>query len=389
MEIPDLLQEVPRHPVGQLLTFKEHPKIALVDLGRDASVALRESMDISRPPDSGGAIDGAWILPTLGVGSTAASSLLAGNIFLATANPATLMTIGAGVGSAVVGPAGIVAQAPFVAASAALTPVLVPVMLFTTVSSVMICARLDRVQRTLGRLFEAVEVVRRLLDAEDYARLESAAEQIDEIRSEFEHVRQFSDDVKFKLAVVAKDVKVLKKKFECLLAKVVESDAEARLLVSHLNRFFLASLLDIQVDLLRLYLGLQDAPATVEFRHARLREKVERYGNDFRQILDDDPVGAFHRRLKGEMAKSRWRRRVSARLRLPFRNKLGKQIRNVRAVRNDSNSVRARIRGWTYAFDSATDESRKQTIVIYRKSDDERTIHAYHTRDLQLRQAVA
>ena len=33
----------------------------------------------------------------------------------------------------------------------------------------MMCARLDHVQRTLGRLFEVVKGVRRLLDAEDYA----------------------------------------------------------------------------------------------------------------------------------------------------------------------------------------------------------------------------
>ena len=387
--MPDLQEEVPRHPVGQLLTYKDHPEIALVDLGRDASAALRASLAPSRPFDSGGAIDSAWLLPTLGAGSTAASSLLAGNVFLATANPATLMTIGAGVGSAVVGPTGIVAQAPFVAASTALIPVLAPVMLFTTVSSVMICARLDRVQRSLGRLFEAVEVVRRLLDAEDYARFESAAEQIDEIRSEFEHLRKFSDDVKIKLAMVARDVKVLRHKFGRLLARDIDSEDEARSSVSDLNRFFIASLLDIQVDLLRLYLALQDEPDFVEFRQARLRETIERYGNDFRQILDDDRVGAFHRSLKGEMAKSRWHRRVPARLRLPFGNKLAKRIRIVRAVRNDSNSIRARIRGWTDAFESATDESRQQTIVFYRKSDGERTLHAYHTRDLRLQQAVA
>ena len=387
--MPDLRQEVPRHPVGQLLTFKEHPKIALVDLGRDASVALRASLAMSRPLDSGGVIDSAWLLPTLGAGSTAASSLLAGNVFLATANPATLMTIGTGVGSAVVGPAGIVAHAPFVAASAALIPVVAPVMLFTTVSSVMICARLDRVQRTLGRLCEAVEVVRRLLDAEDYARFESAAEQIDEIRSEFEHLRQFSDDVKFKLSLVTRDVNQLRHKYGCLLTRAIDSENDARSSVSDLNRFFLASLLDIQVDLLRLYLVLQDQPDFVEFRQSRLREKIERYGKHFRQILDDDRVGAFHRRLKGDLAKSRWHRRLPARLRLPFGSKLAKRIRNVRAVRSDFNSIRASIRGWTDAFESATDESRKQTIVFYRKLDGERTLHAYHTRDLQLQQVVA
>ena len=77
------------------------------------------------------------------MGSTAASSLLASNVFLATANPATLMTIGTGVGSAVMGSSGIIAQAPFVAASSALLPVVAPVMLFMTVSSAITCARLD------------------------------------------------------------------------------------------------------------------------------------------------------------------------------------------------------------------------------------------------------
>ena len=155
MEILDLRQDIPRDPVGQVLTY-DGRSIALVDLGRDASDALRASWPTVRPFQSGGVIESAWMLPMLGVGSTTASSLFAGNVFLATANPATLMTIGTGVGSAVMGPTGIVAAAPFVAASSALMPVVAPMMLFTTLSSLMMSARLDRVQRTLGRLFEVV-----------------------------------------------------------------------------------------------------------------------------------------------------------------------------------------------------------------------------------------
>lgn len=124
---------MPRDPVGQVLKHEDR-SIALVDLGRDASEALRASWSQDQPFESGGVLESRWLLPMLGTGSTAASSLLAGNVFLATANPATLMTIGTGVGSVVMGPAGIVGQAPFVAASSALMPVVAPVMLFTTVS---------------------------------------------------------------------------------------------------------------------------------------------------------------------------------------------------------------------------------------------------------------
>ena len=391
MELLGLRQDVPqvpRQPVGQILTYKGHPKIALVDLGTDASELLRASWPkTARPFDSGGIIESSWLLPMLGAGNTTAAALQAGNVFLATANPATLMTIGTGVGTAVMGPAGIVAHAPFVAASSALIPVVAPVMLFTTLSSMTICARLDRAQRTLGRLYEAVEVVRRLMDADDYARFESAAEQIDEIRSEFEHRQRFADDVRIKLSLVKRDVKHLRQKYGRLVTRHIDSEDDARSTVSDLNRFFLASLYDLQVDLLRLYLALQDDPDFVELRQSRLREKIERYGKDFRQILDDDRVAAYHRKVKEDLARSEWQWLPDG-WRLPFGSELVPRTRRVRAVRNDFNSIRARIQGWIDAFESAEDE-REQAIVFYRELDGARAVRGYHTRDLRLQQAVA
>ena len=380
--------QLPRHPVGQILSYEGHPKIALVDLGSDASEVLRASWPATaRPFDSGGIIESSWLLPMLGAGSTTAAALQAGNVFLATANPATLMTIGTGVGTAVMGPVGIVAHAPFVAASGALIPVVAPVMLFTTLSSMTICARLDRAQKTLGRLYEAVEVVRRLMDADDYARFESAAEQIDEIRSEFEHQRRFADDVRIKLSLVKRDVKHLRQKYGRLVTRQIDSEDDARSAVSDLNRFFLASLYDLQVDLLRLYLALQDDPDFVELRQSRLSEKIERYGKDFRQILDDDRVAAYHRKLKEALAGSE-RRWLPKGWPLPFGKELAARTRSVRAVRNDFNSIRARIQGWTDAFESAEDE-REPVIVIYRELDGARAVRGYHTRDLRLQKAVA
>ena len=129
------------------------------------------------------------------------------------------MTIGAGVGSAVMGPTGIIAQAPFVAASSALMPVVAPVMLFMTVSSAMIGARLDRVQRALGALSEGLERVRHLMEAEDYARLESAAEQLDEIGSQFEHGQRFTEGMKIDLMLAKRDVNRLRRKFGHLVMR--------------------------------------------------------------------------------------------------------------------------------------------------------------------------
>jgi len=382
MEALEPRTDTPRNPVGQIVVH-EGRSLALVDLGSEASKALQASWSTDHPSRSGRAIDSTWLLPTLGAGSTAASSLMAGNVFLATANPATLMTIGSGVGSAVMGPTGIISQAPFIAASSALMPVVAPVMLFTTVSSVMMCSRLDRAQKTLSRLSEVVERVRALLDAEDYARFETAAEGIDEIRSEFEHARRFASDVPGRLAKIDHDVGLLRSKYGILMTGAVDSEEGARAAVADLNRFFLACLYDIQIDVLQLHLALQNDPDVVEFRLSRIREKLERYGGDFRQVLDDDRVGAYHRELKGGLAKSRPGRLLRG-LRLPFGGEPAGKVRRVRAIRRDFDDGRRRVERWVEALDAATDESRREAVVFYREARGERALRAYRTGELRV-----
>ena len=238
-----------------------------------------------------------------------------------------------------------------------------------------------RVQQALGRLGGVVERLRRRMEAADHARFESAAEQIDDIRSEFEHCRRFADNMKFKHALVERDVSLLRKMYGCLVTSEVASEDDARSAVSDLNRFFLASLLDMQVDVLGLLLALQDNPDSAGFRQSQLHEKIDRYAKEFRQVVDDDRVGTFHRRLKGDLA----RLRLSRVLRRG--RELAATTRNVRDIRKDFNSVRARMNSWIDAFESAAGESREQSIVFYRELDGERAMRAYHTRDLRLQRA--
>ena len=173
-------------------------------------------------------IESAWLQPLFGSIGAAASSLLAGNVFLATANPATLMTIGAGVGSAVMGPAGIVAHAPFIAAGSALLPVVAPVMLFMTVSSMITGARLDRMQKTLGALSEVLDRVRHLMEAEAYTRFRSATKRLDEIRLQFEHSHRFTDGMKLELVQARGDLNLLHYQYEHLANRTFQSELPDR-----------------------------------------------------------------------------------------------------------------------------------------------------------------
>ncbi len=399
MDILGLKQEVPQDPVGQMLTRDGYPNIAVVDLGREASEALRVSWPAARPFRSGGVIDSAWLQPLLGAGGTAASSLFAGNVFLATANPATLMTIGAGVGSAVMGPSGIIAQAPFVAASTALMPVVAPVMLFMTVSSAMTGARLDRVERALGALSQGLERVRHLMEAEDYARFESAAEQLDEIGSQFEHGQRFTEGMKIALVLAKRDVNRLRRKFGHLAMREIRSEHDARVAVSDINLFVLSSLTDLRADALRLQLTLQDDPHYAERRQTVLRRKVEQCADTFRELLDHNPMGSFRDQLQqdldelGRFESLPWGLTDTAAQvirTLGGGRSLKKEIRAIDTILDeDFAPVRQRMERWSSELESSAAAAREESIVFYRERDGRRILKAYHTRDLQLLQTAA
>ena len=222
------------------------------------------------------------------------------------------------------------------------------------------------------------------LDAEDYARLETAAERIEEIRSEFEHCQRFASDVPDKLARIDHDVGVLRSKYGLMASKAVDSEDAARAAVSDLNRFVLASLYDVQIDVLQLYVAIQNDPDVVEFRYSRLREKIARYGEEFRQVLEDDRIGAYHRELKAGLDKPRPLRAVWRGLRLPFGGEASARVRRVRAIREEFDAGTMRVERWLQSLEAATDESRRESVVFYREREGERALRAYHTGELRV-----
>ena len=371
--------------MGQVFTHERHPKIAVVDLGRDVSAALRASWDREggRPFESGGVIDSAWLQPLFGTGTTAASSLLAGNVFLATADPATLMTIGRGVGSAVMGPAGIVAQAPFVAASSAILPVVAPVMLFMTISSMIIVARLERMQKALGTLSEILERVRHAMEAEAYAKFQSATRHLDEIQWQFEHSHRFTDTMKSELVQARRDLNLLHHQYGHLVRREIRSENDARTAVSDINLFFLSSLMGIRADALRLYLTLQDDPGFAGQRQESLHGKVQRYKDTFRALLDKDPIEGFHSKIQQDLSSVEFYH-LRSQVEMWFGGGLRARMRNVEAIRETFKPLRERIKGWADAFESEAGAEREQSVIVYR--DDERVLHAHHTGDLRLQQ---
>ena len=94
VEVPGLPQQPPHEPVGQVFAHEAHPEIAVVDLGRDISDALRASWHAGHPLESDGVIRSAWLQLLFATDTTAASSLLAGNVLLAMADRSIPVRLG-------------------------------------------------------------------------------------------------------------------------------------------------------------------------------------------------------------------------------------------------------------------------------------------------------
>ena len=366
-------------------TFKAAgQELAVVDLGCSLSSELIADMDrrvlaIGTPLKSGGPI-GTACLPIAGAGAGAAvaSSLAAGNLFLATANPATLMTLGGGVGSAVVSSAGVITgQAPFIAASGALFPVVAPILLFSTFSSMMMSVRFDRIERTLFGMKEALDYLLKDKIFEDMARFLSASERLSDIHEEYRNGPGFTDEMKMRLALVERDVNVLHYKHHALATSRVDSVVAAKLSEIDKRLFVAASIADAKVDQLRLLLALQDNPADVVRSWSRLEKKVEKYEADLDALAASSPTGEYRNSLRKSIDRMKWwNRNVFQR---EERRKNEKEISELDRLTD--------VKSWEGESGAVTDPASNYSLVFWRESDGKGKLRAHYTADYQLKVA--
>lgn len=379
-ELVSQTHEVPLHPTGKIYSRDGHLEVAVVDLGREVSGVLRDSWDTGPPFKSGGVIGSAWLEPIFGAGMMASASLASGNVFLATANPDTLMTIGRGVGTAVMGPGGIVRNAPFVAARGAVLPVVAPVMLFMTVSSLITGARLDRIQNGLGTLAEVLARVRQLIETREYGRFLSATELLDETWSQFEDSRRFTDGMKLELVEARSKLSDLHQQFGLLTGREVRSENDARATISDISLFFLLNIAVIRADVLRLYLTLQDDPGFAGKRHEALVKKVEKCVGMFDRLLEEDPIERFCKELERESSDVPFYALIR-RLQKRWSGEQPKELPTVTAIRNDFMPIRDRIERWTDGFNSKMSPTCEPSIIVYRDEDGDGELRVLHTQD--------
>lgn len=236
---------------------------------------------------------------TTGAGaSTIASSAASSSLYMATADPATLMKLGQGVGSAVMGPTGIVKHAPFVPVASSL-PLLAPLAIMQVMSTAAIMQQFKQVDQKLDSIKRTLDKTLARIEATHAGELLAASTTVDEVYEQYDREGQFSPDMLMRLALAERDAKALSMRFRQLvtardstnvrdLDEVQQSNYDA-------HSAMLASFIELRVAYLRVCVDMQENPRSVSASTERLKTVIDE-GLVFWQQLQDRS-----RSLKGEI----------------------------------------------------------------------------------------
>lgn len=337
---------------------------------------------------NGGAVSPSSMLGLIGSASGAlgASSIASGTLFVATANPSTLMALGNGVGSAVMGASGIIGQAPFLPAAAGLMPVVAPLMAFQALASVIQLRQFAKVQEQLSRVERNVNRLLQRSEATLVGEVIAASCRIDELEEQLGLAKCFTPDMSNRLALVSDRVAPLFERYHLLLrSQLIDASVSREDLKLHQNDAYFSvvlSIMDLRIDVLRLQLAVQENPALMESASKRLAEKVTAYKklwidvaqiqNVAKDIADD---------LKSSADEMTWmQRNVSNRGKHKELSKqsetLAEHVQALRAAGLDHVTL---AREYVETINRPPSTSAEASIVYWR---DEVGDHAYFTDDL-------
>lgn len=237
--------------------------------------------------DDGKAISPHGVMSMVAAGSaaggTALSAAFSGSLFMATANPATLMTIGSGVGSAVMGAGGIVAQAPFIAVASSL-PVVAPLMAMQAMSTVMMLQQFHKMDRKLDAIKGALDTAIARAEATHAGELAAASFVVDEVYHQYNDAGRFSHDMLIRMALAEHDVRRLTERFRYLVdgyqIESIDNIDDVQRANYDAHSAMLASFLDVRIAYLRVCVDMQENPKSMPFSVDQLKTKI-REGVEF------------------------------------------------------------------------------------------------------------
>ena len=244
------------------------------------------------------------------LGATAASAAIAPTLFMATANPATLMQLGSGVGSAVMGAGGIVAQAPFIPVAASL-PVVAPLALMGVVNTAVTMRQFQAVNAKLDTLANTLTNLLVRADITQIAGLIAASKTLGDITEEYGELGHFTPAMIARFAVAEQALIAVARRQEMLLlsaeSRALDTEVPIDNVIRDVNAAGLAYITEIQVHALHLALALQESPARVATRAQQLTECIAHTTERWSELKNlSDKVKATIASLEESDQKKSW-----------------------------------------------------------------------------------
>lgn len=244
------------------------------------------------------------------LGATAASAAIAPTLFMATANPATLMQLGSGVGSAVMGAGGIVAQAPFIPVAASL-PVVAPLALMGVVNTAVTMRRVQAVNAKLDTLANTLTNLLVRVDITQIAGLIAASKTLGDITEEYGELGHFTPAMIARFTVAEQALMAVARRQEMLLlsaeSRALDTEVPIDDVIRDVNAAGLAYITEVQVHALHLALALQESPARVATRAQQLTECIAHTTERWSELKNlSDKVKATITSLEESDQKKSW-----------------------------------------------------------------------------------
>lgn len=222
-------------------------------------------------------------------GATAISGALSSSLFMATADPSTLMQLKGGVGAAVMGPKGIIAQAPFIPVASSL-PIVAPLLAVQTLNSAMMMKQFKEVDKKLDSIMHTLDTVLARIEATHLGELLAASNIVDQVYRQYELEGTFSTDMLTRLALAERDASGLALRFRHLVDMPSNTTAEdlGEIHRAHFDAHsaMLASFVDLRIAYLRVCVDMQENPKSIPAAVEQLKAKLEdssEFWNQLRQ----------------------------------------------------------------------------------------------------------
>lgn len=269
-----------------VLEFQGHLRDLLVSSLRDSYLATGAYVQDGKAVSSQGLLSMA--VAGAAAGGTVLSASLSSTLFMATANPATLMTLGNGVGSAVMGATGIVSQAPFIAVAGSL-PIVAPLMAMQALNTIIMLQQFRQVDQKLDAIKTTLDSAIARSEATYAGELFAASVTVDEVYQQYEQAGVFSNDMLIRLGLAEHDVRRLAERFRYLVdshaVRDIDDIADVQRANYDAHSAMLASFLDLRMAHLRVCVDMQENPKSVEQSVTRLKDKIASGANLWEQLL--------------------------------------------------------------------------------------------------------